>query len=70
MQEIPVGSLVLHIHGNIYRNENNSYVNHSKTNNLDWNGSKGWIANRDIKPGEELTMNYNQWVDISHLGWD
>lgn len=69
-EPIKNGEIVLYIHGNIYKNENNSYVNHSKTNNLDWDGVNGWKANRDISEGEELTMNYNQWVDISHLGWD
>lgn len=69
LEDISEGDTVLCIHGNIYKNENNSYVNHSKTNNLDWDGYKGWKANRTILTGEELTMNYNQWVDISHLHW-
>lgn len=70
LEPIPQGSMVLHIDGNIYKNENNSYINHSPKNNLDWDGNNGWIANRFINANEELTMNYNQWVDISHLGWD
>jgi SET domain-containing protein len=67
---VPAGNLVLTIEGNIHKNKNNSFVNHSLNNNLDWDKNKGWISNKDIQPGEELTMNYNQWVDISHLGWD
>ena len=69
-EPIEQGKLVLCINGNIYKNENNSFVNHSNNNNIDWNGNNGWISNRFISVGEELTMNYNQWIDISHLGWD
>lgn len=69
IEPIEPGNLVLHIDGNIYKNENNSYVNHSRNNNLDWDGNKGWIANRFICTGEELTMDYSQWVDITHLSW-
>lgn len=58
------GELIVNIYGNIHKNENNSYVNHSKDNNIDWNGYNGWITNRDIQIGEEITMNYNQWIDI------
>jgi hypothetical protein len=54
--------IVVVINGNIYKNENNSYVNHSVTNNLDYVGHNKWKANRDIAIGEELTMNYLQWV--------
>ena len=68
-EPIEKGSLVLHINGNIYKNENNSYINHSRSNNLDWNGINGWVANRFISAREELTMNYAQWVDITHLDW-
>ena len=56
------GSIVVEILGNIYRNENESYVNHSRNNNLDFIYPHMWIANRDIKIGEELTMNYLQWI--------
>lgn len=59
---IPKGELVVNIYGNIYKNENNSYVNHSIDNNIDWNGDNGWISNRDIQIGEEITMNYKQWI--------
>jgi|TARA_B110000908_G_C10267709_1_gene466185 hypothetical protein len=69
-EPIEQGKLVLRINGNIYKNENNSFVNHSTNNNIDWNGNNGWISNRFISVGEELTMNYNQWIDISHLGWN
>lgn len=54
--------LVCCIYGNIYKNENNSFVNHSKDNNLNWNGKNGWIANRIIYPNEEITMDYTQWI--------
>jgi len=70
IEPILSGSLVLIIDGDIYKNENNSFVNHSLDNNLDWNKSTGWISNKNIQPGEELTMNYNQWVDISRLNWN
>ena len=59
---ISKGQLVVNIYGNIYKNENNSYVNHSLHNNIDWDGSNGWIANKDIEIGEEITMNYAQWI--------
>ena len=59
---IDKGCIVLDIDGNIYKNENNSYVNHSVTNNLDYVGHNKWKANRDIAIGEELTMNYLQWI--------
>lgn len=58
------GELIVNIYGNIHKNENNSYVNHSKDNNIDWNGYNAWISNRDIQLGEEITMNYRQWIDI------
>jgi len=61
-EAIEKGSIVLHIKGNIYKNENNSFVNHSKDNNLDWDGYNGWIANRFINVNEEITMNYKQWI--------
>ena len=70
LEPIQKGKLVLTIYGNIYKNKNNSFVNHSLTNNLNWNGNNSWVAAKNISPGEELTMNYNQWIDISHLGWD
>lgn len=70
LEPINEGSLVLTIHGNIYRNENNSFVNHSPSNNLNWNGINSWIANRQIETGEELTMNYSQWIDISNFKWN
>ena len=59
---IASGSVVVEILGNIYRNENQSYVNHSLENNLDFISPNIWEANRDIKIGEELTMNYLQWI--------
>jgi hypothetical protein len=59
---IPKGQLVVNIYGNIYKNENNSYVNHSLANNIDWDGNNGWIANKDIEIDEEITMNYSQWI--------
>jgi hypothetical protein len=61
-EAIEEGSLVLHINGNIYKNENNSFINHSLDNNVDWNGVNGWIANRFINVDEEITMNYKQWI--------
>lgn len=63
LEAIEPGSLVLRINGNIYKNENNSYVNHSIDNNLDWDKNNGWFANRFIQINEELTMNYKQWID-------
>lgn len=59
---IDKGRVVVHIDGNIYKNENNSYVNHSLNNNLDYVGYNMWKSNRDINIGEELTMNYLQWI--------
>ena len=61
-EPIKEGSLVLRINGNIYKNENNSYVNHNLNNNMDWDTANGWIANRFIDQGEEITMNYKQWI--------
>ncbi len=62
-QDIEKGCTVLHIDGNIYKNENQSYVNHSLQNNLDFVGNNTWIANKDIQAYNELTMNYLQWVE-------
>ena len=59
---IDKGRVVVHIDGNIHKNENNSYVNHSLANNLDYVGHNMWKSNRDIAIGEELTMNYLQWI--------
>jgi len=64
LSHIAAGDQVLVIDGNIYKNENNSYVNHSRDNNLSWDRENGWFANRIILPGVELTMNYRQWIDI------
>jgi len=64
LSHIAAGEQVLVIDGNIYKNENNSYVNHSRDNNLSWDRENGWFANRIILPGVELTMNYRQWIDI------
>jgi hypothetical protein len=59
---IPEGSIVVEIFGNIRRNENESYVNHSLKNNLDYVSPNLWKANRNILGNEELTMNYLQWI--------
>ena len=59
---IASGSVVVEISGNIYRNENESYVNHSLENNLNFISPNIWRANRDIHSNEELTMNYLQWI--------
>ena len=56
------GRIVVKIDGNIHKNENQSYINHSTDNNLDYIGNNSWKSNRDIKIGEELTMNYLQWI--------
>lgn len=61
-EPIRMGETVLRIDGNIHKNENQSYVNHSIDNNLDYVGSNTWVASRDIDPNEELTMNYLQWI--------
>jgi len=45
------------------------FQNHSETPNLDWTHGVGrdfvYIANRDIKEGEELLENYdsNEWCE-------
>ena len=59
---IAKGNIVLYIDGDIYKNENKSYINHSLQNNLDFIGNNTWIANKDIQPRVELTMNYLQWI--------
>jgi SET domain-containing protein len=59
---IDKGCIVLCIDGNINKNENGSYINHSLDNNLDYVVHNKWQASRDIRIGEELTMNYLQWV--------
>jgi|TARA_B110000908_G_scaffold137770_1_gene163565 hypothetical protein len=64
ISEIAINQKVLYIEGNIYKNENNSYVNHSSDNNLTWDGLNGWVSNRVIKEGDELTMNYREWIKI------
>jgi hypothetical protein len=64
ISEIAINQKVLYIEGNIYKNENNSYVNHSIDNNLTWDGLNGWTANRVIKEGDELTMNYREWITM------
>jgi len=61
-QNIAQGTIVLQIDGNIHKNENQSYVNHSLKNNLNYIGDKTWIANKEIAANDELTMNYLQWV--------
>lgn len=66
-EKIDKGTLVLIIDGNIHKNENNSFINHSIDNNLDWNGDTGWISNRVIEVGDELTMNYHQWIKTDLL---
>ena len=77
------GSLVLIIHGDIKpRAEaprkfpitdelnidcDDTYVNHSKENNLDLVGQIFFVANRDIQAGEELTMDYEQFATGRYL---
>jgi len=64
-KDIAEGARVVSIPGDIHKNENNSYVNHSLNNhNLNWDGAISWFANKDIKAGEEIIMNYRQWVTI------
>ena len=63
VENISKNASVLTIDGNIYRNENNSYVNHSLSNNIDIDKeTKTWYANKDIKYDDEITMNYLQWI--------
>jgi hypothetical protein len=61
-EDIPRGSIVLVIDGDIYRNGNGSFVNHSKDNNLDYVGNNTWVSNKRISAGEEMTMDYLQWL--------
>ena len=44
-----------------------TYVNHSARNNLDLKGQILFVANRDIKAGEELTMDYTQFTSGKYL---
>ena len=39
-----------------------TYVNHSDDNNITLRGQVTFYANRDIAEGEELTMNYHDFV--------
>jgi SET domain-containing protein len=65
VDNISAGTIVLFIDGNIYQNENNSRTNHSLNNyNVDWDGEASWVANQDITAGEEIVMNYRQWVTM------
>jgi len=62
-EKINKNSPVLSINGNIYKNENNSFVNHSLQNNIDINKETNtWYANKNIEINEEITMNYLQWI--------
>lgn len=61
-EDIPKSATVLVIDGDIYRNGNGSFINHSKDNNLDYIGDNTWVSNRPISTGEELTMDYHQWI--------
>ena len=61
-EKIAHGTMVLKVGGNIHHNENNSFVNHSIDNNINWDGANNWVANKDIEEGEEITMDYRQWV--------
>ena len=69
VERITKDTIVLHIDSNIYRNENNSFVNHSLSNNIDWDGANSWIANKDIEISEEITMNYKQWITCKEPLW-
>jgi len=44
-----------------------TFVNHSKENNLDLVGQIFFVANRDISAGEELTMDYEQFTTGQYL---
>lgn len=40
------------------------YLNHSTNNNADIDDEYNFIANRDIKEGEEITANYETYSEI------
>jgi SET domain-containing protein len=83
LENCPMGSLVLIINGPVKTRKEapkkfpitdelnidceDTHINHSTSNNLDLNGQIFFIANRDIKAGEELTMNYQQFASGKYL---
>jgi SET domain-containing protein len=83
MQTVLKGDLVLIINGEIKPRDkaprkfpiteelnmdcDDTFVNHSKQNNLDLDGQIFFIANRDIAAGEELTMDYEQFAKGQYL---
>ena len=83
LEDCPEGSLVLVINGPIKNKEEapkkfpiteelnmdceDTYVNHSARNNLDIKGQILFVANRKIKAGEELTMDYSQFASGKYL---
>jgi SET domain-containing protein len=48
--------------------DDDRFMNHSLNPNCRWNGSYA-EAVRDIKPGEEITFDYNQLDGTNLLGW-
>lgn len=80
---IEKGSLVLIINGEIKPKDeaprkfpitdelnidcDDTFVNHSKENNLDLVGQIFFVANRDIANNEELTMDYEQFATGQYL---
>jgi len=44
-----------------------TFVNHSKQNNLDLVGQIFFVANQNIAVGEELTMDYDQFAKGRYL---
>ncbi len=45
----------------VYEVDNGRFMNHSETPNTDFSDTGGAVAVRDIKAGEELTCNYNDF---------
>lgn len=51
----------------VYEVDNSRFMNHSETPNTDYSDFTAGIAIRDIKAGEELTCNYNDFFSEYEL---
>ena len=47
--------------------DNDKFINHSDTPNLDYSKSQRTYANKDIYPGEEITINYYDFDEHASL---
>lgn len=49
--------------------DDDRFTNHSDKPNTAWDGDEHVVATRDIRPGEELTLDYGEFHGTDLFGW-